>query len=161
MNLAALSLAAFFAAPSWAGKAPQAKQQPSAPAVSPAAVGMPQQAEIINLSLLEALKTIGDNDMAGVFAFIPSPSVPPAMADYLLHRPKSLKKFVKKGEGDLKAAGGINEWDQQVFVYLLNINSSGILPEDLTLSKSMLDRVQKLMLAPAMPLQQITLRRNN
>lgn len=121
---------------------------------------LPQQAEIINLNLLEALKAIGEEDMAGVFAFIPAASLPPAMADYLLHRPKALKKFVKKGEADLKAAGGITEWDQQVYVYMLNINGSGILPEKKMLSKSMLDRVQKLMIAPAMPLAQVTLRRS-
>ena len=132
-------------------------------AVAPGAQGsfpMPQAPQIINLNLLNALIAVDAQDLAGVFGFIPEPSAAPALADYLLHSRSALKRFMKKGEKDLKEVGAISEWDQQVFRYLLAIYSSGALPREMdALPSRWLNRVSALSLAPALPLADITLRR--
>lgn len=129
-------------------------------AQAPAAVEAPQQPQIINLSLLEALLAVKAQELAGVFGFVEEKNAPAAFADYLFHNRPALKRFVKKGERDSKQAGGVNEWDKQVYLYLLGINASAMLPQGYSrLSSSWVDRLSTLSLAPGLTLSELTARR--
>jgi hypothetical protein len=122
-------------------------------------VELPPATQFINLSLIEALTVIDGQDLAGVFAFVPEASAPAALADYLLRHPKALKKFLKRGESDLRQAGGINEWDKHVYIYMVAIHVSGVLDEKNRLSSAQTKRVLSLSNAPGMPLVDLTMRR--
>ena len=136
--------------------------QPSSqtPAVAMVPASVPQQPQIINLNLLQALIAIDAQDMAGVFGFVPEANAAPALADYLLHNKAALKRFLKKSEKDLKDVSGVNEWEQQVHRYMLTIYASGTLKAGIV-SKSFMDRVAKLSVAPALSLADITSRRKS
>ena len=125
-----------------------------------AAPALPQQTQIINFSLLDALPAIGQPELGGLFGYVPEPASAPAFADYLLRRRPALKRFVKRGEKDLKQTGAVNEWDRQVFTYLLVISNSPAAGDD-GLTGSWAERVGALALAPALPLDQIQLRRKD
>lgn len=143
------------------GSAPQAAI-PAAEVLggSPVALAsVPQQAQIINLNLMNALVAVEAQGLAGLFGFIPEASAAPAFADYLVHNPAALKRFLKKGEQDVKEVGGVNEWDQQVCLYMITIASSGILPPENKLPEKLFKRISALSLAPALPLAEITARR--
>ncbi|MBI3507584.1 MAG: hypothetical protein HY059_22335 [Proteobacteria bacterium] len=155
LSLAALLIAATAAA---AQKPKPAAQPQPAPAAAQPQAAATQHAELINLNLLAALVAVDKKELAGVFAFVPEESAPPAFADFLLRDGGSLKRFLKKSEKDLKDAGGVSEWDQLVYRYVLTLNGSGAISKD-ALGKSVLDRVNALAVSPALPLQVITLKR--
>ena len=54
--------------------------------------------QIINLSLVEALVSIDESTLAGVFSYVPEKDGPAAFADLITHNKKSLKKFTAKVE---------------------------------------------------------------
>lgn len=118
-----------------------------------------QQQPLINLNLIEALVSIKEESLAGLFSYIPEADAAPAFADYLYRNSGALKLFLKKGEKDLKAAGGINEWDKQVYLYLVTINANGPASGAAVLPAKLLDRVSTLSLAPGLPLSEFTMRR--
>jgi len=89
---------------------------------------VPVQAQVINLSLLEALVAVDAATWRGSSASSPRNATSMAMADYLAHNHKALKKFLKKVERDLKEVQGINDWDRQVILFLVGINGGDILP---------------------------------
>ena len=121
---------------------------------------VPTQQQIINLSLIEALVAIDATKLSGVFAFVPREQSSMAMADYLMHDRKALKKFVKKGERDFKQVQGINEWDREVYLYLVGINSGRFLPAGVErVPKKWLKRIHRMSLARPLPLQVIAQRR--
>lgn len=122
---------------------------------------LPVQTQIINLSLLEALVAIQATDLAGVFGFIPEDQSAMAMADYLMHNHRALKKFVKKGERDFKEVQGVNDWDKQVLLYLIGINNSVSLPVGVErIPAGLMRRINELGLAPGLPLQIMVQKRN-
>ncbi|HBL18065.1 MAG: hypothetical protein A2X36_08870 [Elusimicrobia bacterium GWA2_69_24] len=118
------------------------------------------QGGVINLSLVDALVAVDAQDLAGVFSFIPEEQTPMAMADYLMHDHKALKKFVRKGERDLKLSQGINEWDKKVLLFLVGMNSQPLLPLGIArVSPAWRARVNALSLAQALPLNIIVQQR--
>lgn len=124
------------------------------------AVETMQQPQIINLSLLEALIAMDAQDLSGIFSFVPEAGAPLALADHLLRHNGRLKRFVKKGERDLREAGGVNEWDRQVFLHIVALQAAGAVPPGLDrLSPAWMGRVSTLATAPALPLAEVTARR--
>lgn len=118
------------------------------------------QGGVVNLSLVEALVAVDAQDLAGVFSFIPEDQAPMALADYLMHDRKALKRFVRKGEADLKRSQGINEWDKKVLLYLVGMDSQALLPLGIErIPPSWRARVNALSLAPALPLNIIVQQR--
>jgi hypothetical protein len=122
---------------------------------------IPSSPQVINLSLMDTLVAIDAGDMAGVFSFIPEDRTSMAMADYLAHNHRALKKFIKKGERDVKEVQGIDEWDRQVVLYLVGITSSGGLPGAKPIPAGWVSRINELALVPAVPLQVIVEKRRN
>ena len=119
-----------------------------------------QQGQLINFSLLEALAAVDAQGLAGLFGFIPESQSAPAFADYLLHHRGALKAFIKKGERDVKELQAINEWDQIVCMYVLQIAGGGMLPPGIEKLPEKLEfRVSGLVLAPPISLQEMTARR--
>lgn len=131
---------------------------PAAGAQQGQSAALPQQTQIINFSLLEALTAIGEPELAGFFGYVPEAASAPAFADYLLRRRPALKRFVKRVEKDLKETGAVNEWDRHVCLYLLMITQSPAAGDD-GLTGSWAQRVGALALAQGLPLDHIQLRR--
>lgn len=122
---------------------------------------VPSMDQVINLSLVEALVAVGAADLAGVFGFIPEERTAMAMADYLLRDRKGLKRFIKKGQRDLRELGGVNEWDKQVYLFLVGMTSSGALPAGVRpLSAKTINGIQQLGLARPLSLQEMTVARS-
>ncbi len=127
---------------------------------APAAVAVQApQAQLINLSLMEALVALDAQDLAGIFGFVPEASASVALADYLMHNRTALKKFVRKGEKDLKALGGVNAWDRLVFMHIMQMNNSPLPPGIERLPAKMEYKVSTLVLAPPLTLEEINGRR--
>ena len=119
----------------------------------------PSGAHMLNLSCVEALVSIGQPSLAGVFSFIPEKDAPAAFADLIVHNTKALKKFVAKMERDQKEAGGISTWDHDAVSFAVSVYKS---PLAETLDKpgeGMLKKLEALALAPAMTLQELTAHR--
>ncbi|MFH1723808.1 MAG: hypothetical protein ABII00_04205 [Elusimicrobiota bacterium] len=134
---------------------------PGSPEGGPGAEGMiPAAPQVINLSLMDALVAVGATDLAGVFSFIPEMQSSMALADYLMHNRKALTKFIKKGEKDLKEVQGINEWDKQVFLFLIGINAQPRLPAGIErIPEKLMKQVNRMGLAQPLPLRIIVERR--
>ena len=119
----------------------------------------PRDAQMLNLSCVEALVSIGQASLAGVFSFIPEKDSPAAFADLIVHDRKALKKYAVKLEKDLKEAGGISVWDHEAVAFALSIYAS---PLAETLDKpgaSLLTRLDEFARAQTMSLQDLTARR--
>lgn len=127
----------------------------------PHQVQVVQQPQMINLSLIDALVAIHEEGLAGIFGYIAESNAAPAFAEYLFRTPKALKLFVQKGERDLKETGGISEWDKEVYLYVIGINSNGTNAGAELLPAKLLDRVATLSLATGLPLSEITMRRKH
>lgn len=118
------------------------------------------QTQIINLSLVEALVAVGAPDLAGIFAFIPDNQSAMAMADYLMRNGRALKRFIKKGEKDYKDVQGINDWDRQVYLYLINMQgATAALSGTEVIPRGWMSRIHTLSLVPAYPLQMMVQKR--
>jgi len=114
---------------------------------------------VLNLNCIEALASIGEPKLAGVFSFIAEKDSPAAFADLVAHDGKALKKYVVKVEQDFKASGGVTEWDHEVLMFVLSLYSG---PLGQTLEKpaaKVLPRLNELSLAPKLTLEQVTARR--
>lgn len=127
----------------------------AAPVQPRAGTAMPAQQSMINLSLVDALVAVHEEKLAGIFGFVADQNAAPAFADYLFRNPKALKLFLKKGEADLKRIGGVNEWDKQVYLYIVTIQANASLVSDNALSPKIYDRVTTLSLAPGVSLAAI------
>ena len=115
--------------------------------------------QMINLSCVEALVAIGQPELAGVFSYISEKDGPAAFADLLVHNKKAMKKFLAKGEKDLKTAAGISQWDHEAVVAAVSIYGS---PLAQTLEKpasDTLSRLTNLASAPPLTLADLTARR--
>jgi len=153
------SLAAALGAMPAAGQQDPAGQAraPQAPARAPA-----PQGQVIGLTLLEDLVAIGHTDLAGIFGFVPEQASAFAMADFLMRDHKSLKRFVKKCEGDFKKAHGVSLWDKQVLLHLVTINASGA--DAMGMRKvpaPWMDRINTLCLVEGLPLEIVVQRRGS
>ncbi|MBI4424992.1 MAG: hypothetical protein HY554_14765 [Elusimicrobia bacterium] len=120
----------------------------------PPALAQPQ---FLSLSLMDALVVVGGEGLAGVFSFVPEAQAPTAFAIYLLHYPKALKRFLKRAAKDLKNAGGINEWDRNVFATLQQFAGEGSTPPVgvKPLSESVRMQVAEFVLARPLSLQEL------
>src|SRR3989338_11511467 len=115
--------------------------------------------QILNLSCMEALVTIGQADLAGVFSFVPERDSHAALADLLVHDKSALKKFLAKAEKDYKLVTGVSVWDHDVLQFALSIYNSSLAQ---TLPKpggKIIARINKLAAAPTRTLQEKTARR--
>lgn len=123
-------------------------------AAAPAAPG------IINMSLMDALVVIRHPELAGVFSYVPEQQSTVAMADYLLRDPSSLKRWLKKVEADLDKLKVVDGWDKEVCLHIIAAAPAGSsLPGAKPLPKRLYDRVARVSLAQAVPLQVILQRR--
>jgi hypothetical protein len=116
-------------------------------------------AHMLNLSCVEALVSIGQAHLAGVFSFVPEKDAPAAFADLIVHDKKALKKYLGKLDGDFKQAAGLSNWDHEALIFALSIYAS---PMAQTLDKpsgSQMTRMTELGHAPTMTLEQLTARR--
>ena len=110
---------------------------------------LPETRAMLGSSVLDALIAAGRSELSGVFAFVPAEAAPMAMADLLMHDPKALKGFVKKGERDRKKYGGIDGWDKQVYLYLVGLSRQLVLPAGMKKpSERWMGRINELALAP-------------
>ncbi|MBI5200589.1 MAG: hypothetical protein HY925_03300 [Elusimicrobia bacterium] len=115
-----------------------------------------RQPQMIDLNLMESLVTCGATDLAGVFGFVAPENAPFALADYLLHNRKALKKLTKNELKNLKETGGVGAWNKLVFMQILQIENAGILPPGVEkLSKSEEQNVSELVLAKGMTLAEM------
>ena len=114
----------------------------------------PAAPNIIDMSVVEVLVAIERPELAGIFTYVPEPQLAVAMADFLLRDQASLKRFIKKGEKDLKQAKAVNQWDKEVYLHLVAAGSGGMsIPGVQPMKKSLLDRVSLLSLSQGIPLQ--------
>ncbi len=131
---------------------------PQAPlAASPAAVSMPRGGGVINLNCMEALVSIGERGLAGIFSFIEDKDTGPAFADLLVHRTKDLKRFLGANEKKLSKDGGIPRWNHEVLAYVLSIYAQ--MPPGADFKKppkSVILEISRLFDAPALTLSQIS-----
>jgi hypothetical protein len=126
-------------------------------AASPAPAGeaVPRAAGMINLSCVEALVSIDEQRLAGVFSFISEKDEPAAFADLIVHNKKSLKKFLGKLADDRKAANGISSWDHDALQFALAIYDSP-LAATVEAPGKLKDEMQAFLAAPALKLEQVT-----
>lgn len=117
----------------------------------------PRDAQVLNLSCVEALVSIDQSKLAGVFSFVPEKDAPAAFADLLVHDRKALKKWLKKVQKDNKI-GGVSTWDHEVAVFALQIYASPI-AETIEKPGELKDELSTLVLAPVLSLEQLTARR--
>jgi len=122
--------------------------------------GVPNAPQIINFNVVEALSSIGGQELGGIFAFIPEERASMAMAAYLMESPKALKRFVKKVSADREEVQGINGWDKEVLLYLIGMGSAGQTSTGgEAIAASMMKRIQALSLESALPREVIVQRR--
>lgn len=114
---------------------------------------------ILNLSCIEALASIGQPKLAGVFSFVPENDSPAAFADLVAHDAKALKKYVEKAEKDFQTAGGVTDWDHQALMFAMNLFSGPLAQTMDKPSAKVLERMRSLSTAPTMSLQQIVEKR--
>jgi hypothetical protein len=138
---------------------PQPQYQNQARSQTPVAPAQPQQQQVINLSLIEALVGIHQEGLAGLFGYIPEQYAQTALAEYLFRTPKDLKLYIKMNERDLKETSGINQWHKEVFLYMINIGSNPTMAHIDPLSSKLQDQVATLSLAQGFPLSEIAMRR--
>ena len=117
----------------------------------------PAGAQLLNLSCVEALVSIGQPNLAGVFSFISEKDGPAAFADLVVHDRKALKKWVAKLEKDNKI-GGVSPWDHEAAVFALQIYASPI-AETVDKPGELKDKLSTLVLAPVLTLEELTARR--
>jgi len=128
--------------------------QPAAPARVPATP------RIIGASVLEALLTVREQRLTGVFAFVPSEHASMAMADYLMHDRRALKRFVKKDERDLEELRGIDAWDREVHLYLVGVHAQLLFPQGVKrIPEKLLQRIRRLSLSPGLSIEVMSQRR--
>ncbi len=114
----------------------------------------PAAPNIIDMSVVEALVAIQRPELAGIFTYVPESQLSVAMADFLLRDGPSLKRFIKKGEKDLKQTKAVNQWDKEVYLHLVAAGSGGMsIPGVEPLKKNLVDRVSRLSLSQGIPLQ--------
>jgi hypothetical protein len=126
-------------------------------AASPVVTGeaAPRAAGMINLSCVEALVSIEEQRLAGVFSFISEKDGPAAFADLIVHNKKSLKKYLGKLSADRKAANGISSWDHDALQFALGIYDSP-LGATVEAPGKLKDEMQALLAAPVLTLEQVT-----
>lgn len=117
--------------------------------------------QMLDLSCVEALASIDEARLAGVFSLIPEKDVTNAFADLIARDPKAMKRYVKKLDADVKQTGGMSEWDHATVVAALSLYGS---PLAQTLPKqkpALVLHLGSLAQAPAMPLQEVTAKRRH
>ncbi|MFI5363949.1 MAG: hypothetical protein ACHQ49_18465 [Elusimicrobiota bacterium] len=90
----------------------------AAPAVVAEATGM------ISFSLVDALTSIHQPQLAGIFSFVEEKNAPFAFADFIARDKKSMKLYLKKLDADVESANGLTEWDHEVCASLINLYGS-------------------------------------
>lgn len=130
---------------------------PAAPAV--AAPRAPEGGTMVSLALVEALAAVERPELAGLFSFIPPQNASYAFGDLMARDPKGLKLYARRLKADLKAAGGLTEWDHEVCATLVNIfaGQGGLLAE--RPPKKVMAVVNDCVLSPVMDLREIVARR--
>lgn len=116
------------------------------------------QPQLLDLNVMEALVAVRAQDLAGVFGFVAPEYAPFALADYLLHNRKAMKRLLKKDQADLKQTGGVSAFDKQVFMAVAQINQGVELPPGvLRLSKKEDFDVSEIVLARGLTLQELAM----
>ena len=118
-------------------------------------------AGMINLSCVEALAATGRTDLAGIFSFVAEKDSHAAFGDLLARDPKTMKKFLAKLDKDLRKAGGISVWDQQVLLFVGTIYASPLAETLPKPSSKVSDKIAKLSAAKTMTLEELTARRRS
>lgn len=127
--------------------------------VLPLARSRAQQGSL-NLSVIEALATIGKSDLSGVFSYVPFKDTPAAFADLLLRDEKAQKKYVEKVSDDFKAAGGITNWDRAVLQDVVSFYGSPAAANMKKPSAKLILKMAALVSAPALSAEEIESKRH-
>ncbi|OIO05216.1 MAG: hypothetical protein AUJ52_14130 [Elusimicrobia bacterium CG1_02_63_36] len=115
-----------------------------------------EQGQLLNLSLIEALATIKEEKLSGVFAFIAEADSSLAFANLLLADSKSRDRFLKACERMHTAAGAISRWDKQVILLLVGMNSQREFPPGIQpMSEKQRTRINKLALIPGVAIEEL------
>lgn len=115
--------------------------------------------ELLNLSCMEALVSVGEEDLAGIFSFISEDDSTVAFADLAAHRRRVMRKYISKLNKDLRVAKGISTWDHQVVLRILQIYGSPLAEILKKPSGETMKYLQDLSLAPTLTLGELTARR--
>ena len=152
MRLALIAVLALPAAPALASEG-------AALAAAVAAPPAPQGGSMVSLSLVEALAAVERPELAGLFSFLPPQNASYAFGDLMTRDPKALKAYAAKLKSDLKAAGGLTEWDHEVCATIVNLYAGqGALVNQKPKAKIM-SIVNDCVLAPVLDLREIVARR--
>jgi len=120
------------------------------------AVQAPSSSQIINLSCVEALVSVDEQRLAGIFSFVSEKDGPAAFADLIVHNKKELKKFVAKVQKDKKLANGISAWDRDALQFALGIYGSPVGPSLEPVDEKFKTEIQALAAGPVLTLEQIS-----
>jgi hypothetical protein len=145
----ALALPAFAGAPA----AARTKSAAPQPASRPEATGM------ISFSLVEALAALHQPQLAGIFSFVAEKDAPFAFADLLARDKDAMKLYLNKLGADIKAAGGLTEWDHEVCASLINLYSAPLPPGFVRADEKRLKQINDCMLSQTITLEEIVSKR--
>lgn len=119
----------------------------------------PVNAGMLNLNCLDALVSVDQAKLAGVFSFIADKDSSAAFADLVAHDASLLKKYAARLEKDFKAASGIAQWDHDVLLTVLSLYASPLGETMEKPSAKLKARLTELSMAPTLTLEQVTARR--
>jgi hypothetical protein len=114
---------------------------------------------MVSLSLIEALAAVKKPELGGIFSFVAEKDAPFAFADMLARDKKAMKRYLKKLDGDRKAADGLTAWDHSVCASLVNLYASPLARSFVAPDASRMSKINQCVLVPVVPLETIVSRR--
>lgn len=134
-----------------------AAQPATAPAVArPHAIPKPG---MIDRSLIEDVNAMDEPNLVAVFAYIPLTNQPAALAELLTRDHRGLKRYADKLNRDIKAAGGVTDWDHEVCAVLVDrfetVSDRSGLPD-----KKRMSIINECILSRVVPFAELMIKRN-
>jgi hypothetical protein len=123
------------------------------------AAARPEATGMISLSLIEALAALRQPQLAGIFSFVAEKDAPFAFADLLARDKDAMKLYLNKLGADIKAAGGLTEWDHEVCASLINLYSAPLPPGFVRADEKRMKQINECMLSQTMTLEEIVSKR--
>ncbi len=139
-----------------ASAAPSASSAPAA-AAPPRAIPRPG---MVDRSLIDDVNFMEEPDLVAVFAYVPLDRQPAALAELLTRDRRGLKLYTEKLQRDMKAAGGLTDWDHEVCVVLINryetVSDRSGLPD-----KKRMSIINQCLLSRVVPYNELFLKRGS
>jgi hypothetical protein len=114
---------------------------------------------MLNLSCLNALVSVGQAELAGVFSFITEKDSGLAFADFIARNRAALKKYLVKLDNDIKVASGVTPWDHEVVVQVIELYQSPLAETFEKMPPEIGKRLTKFSMAPTITLEEQTQRK--